>query len=173
MANYVIDGVLLLALLLTSLRVGTMYRELKRLRTYQRQYVEIFDETSRAADGIGAAVRSLGAEGQRTLQLLEARIAEARGLVAALERPAAAERPAAPSDDFGSYSPKSPMQRLERAFDVATFKNEILKITQDNRWRDFDGEGETAEPELQIQPPGRQLRMAPSVRTLRRAGGNG
>ena len=36
MMSHVVDGVLLLALLLTSLRVGAMYRELKRLRGYQK-----------------------------------------------------------------------------------------------------------------------------------------
>ena len=59
MMSYLVNAVLLLALLVTSLRVGAMYRELKRLRGYQSQYVEVFDETSRAANHIGDALRRI------------------------------------------------------------------------------------------------------------------
>ena len=93
MMSHVIDGVLLLALLLTSLRVGAMYRELKRLRGYQSQYVEVFGETSRAADHIGEAVRHSANEGRDVLERLEALMEEARELSApARSRGASVER---------------------------------------------------------------------------------
>ena len=65
---------LLVALAATSLRVGAMHRELRRLRGYQTQYVQVFGETSRAADSIGDALRQIGGEGREALQRLEAAI---------------------------------------------------------------------------------------------------
>jgi hypothetical protein len=92
MMSYVIDGVLLLALLLTSLRVGMMYRELKRLRLYQSQYLEVFGETSRAADHIGEAVRNLGTEAATSSNVLARASRTAGSLQAARSRDASLER---------------------------------------------------------------------------------
>ena len=139
MMSYVIDGVLLLALLLTSLRVGAMYRELKRLRGYQGQYVEVFGETSRAADHIGDAVRHLGKEGRDVLERLEALIEEAREPHApARSRGASAERgrahgESAQSDDVGTYSRRVRWAPRCGEADSLRFKNEILKFAGDNR----------------------------------------
>lgn len=175
MMSYLIDGVLLFALLLTSLRVGAMYRELKRLRGYQAEYVEIFGNTSRAADHIGDAIRHLSREGRAVLERLEGRIEEARDLARQLE--AATHSPAdtainAALEDIGTYSRWSIAPEAAEA-EVARFKNEILKFGGENRRSqdrrdDVMGEGS---PSLQL--PGRKFRMAPSVKTLRAAGGNG
>ena len=177
MTSYVIDGVLLLALLLTSLRVGAMYRELKRLRGYQDQYVEVFGETSRAADHIGEAVRHLGKEGRDVLERLGVMIEEGRELadrieVAALLRGEAATRDSAQSEDIGTYSRKATVGGAGGESDSLRFKNEILKFGSDNRRlqdRRDEAAGGTA-PSLQ---PSREFRLAPSVKTLRAAGGNG
>jgi hypothetical protein len=55
MTSYIVDCVLLAALLLTSIRVGTVYRELKRLRGHKTEYAEAFDQTSRALAEIDAS----------------------------------------------------------------------------------------------------------------------
>jgi hypothetical protein len=177
MTSYVIDAVLFVALLLTSLRVGAMYRELKRLRGYQIQYIEVFGQTSRAADTIGEAVRHLGGEGRDVLERLEAVIEEGRRLAARLEaaarprsEPASAE--ANRSDEVGTYSRRTVRPGADG--DPAAFKNEILKFGSDNR-RLEDRGAEAAEgttPPIQHHA-GREFRLAPSVKTLRAAGGTG
>jgi hypothetical protein len=177
MISYLIDGVLLLALLLTSLRVGAMYRELKRLRGYQAEYLEVIGDTSRAADHIGDAVRHFSREGRAILERLETRIEEARELTRQLE--AAARSPAETAirdalEDIGTYSRRSAAGDAAADADAAKFKNEILKFGGENRRsqeRRDDAEGEGA-PSPQL-PPGRKFRMAPSVKTLRTANGNG
>lgn len=176
MISYVIDGVLLLALLLTSLRVGAMYRELKRLRGYQAEYLEVIGDTSRAADHIGDAVRHLSKEGRAILERLEARMEEARELTQQLE--AAARSPVESAirdalEDIGTYSRRSVAGEGAADADTAKFKNEILKFGGENRRsqdRRDDAIGEGA-PSPQL--PGRKFRMAPSVKTLRAASGNG
>lgn len=170
MMTYAIDGILLVALLFTSLRVGAMYRELKRLRSYQREYVEVFGETSRAADSIGAAVKNLGDEGRSILERLEARIEEARALADLLERSGSARWANAATDDFGSYSPNGSARSSGPDAEAATFRNEILKLADDTRWRELDKDDSAARSGPQSEPSGRDIRMAPSVRTLRRAG---
>jgi len=176
MISYLIDGVLLLALLLTSLRVGAMYRELKRLRGYQSEYVEVFGRTSQAADNIGAAVRHLGKEGRDVLERLEVRMAEgrelARRLEAAVRSSGAAPRDTTQSDDAGTYSRRTVASATPES-DSLRFKNEILKFGGDNQRlpdRREEGAGMTPTPRPQ---PSREFRMAPSVKTVRAAGGNG
>jgi len=172
--SYVIDGVLLLALLLTSLRVGVMYRELKRLRLYQSQYVEVFGETSRAADHIGEAVRHLGKEGRDLLERLGASIEDGRELAKRLEAAARPSSDTATSEEFGSYSRRGLVSAALSEGDSARFKNEILKFGSDNRRlpdrRDEAALGTSASVYPQ---PSREFRMAPSVKTVRAAGGNG
>jgi predicted nucleic acid-binding Zn-ribbon protein len=173
MISYLIDGVLLLALLLTSLRVGVMYRELKRLRGYQAEYVEIFGNTSRAADHIGDAIRHLSREGRAILERLEARMEEARDLARQLEMATRAPVETAIRDaleDIGTYSRRANAGEAAADADAAKFKNEILKFGSENR-RSQDRRDEAESPSLQL--PGRKFRMAPSVKTLRTASGNG
>ena len=177
MMSHVIDGVLLLALLLTALRVGAMYRELKRLRGYQSQYVEVFGETSRAANHIGEAVRHLGGEGRDVLERLEAALEEARDLTLRLEAAAhpwseAAIRESAQSEDLGTYSRKGLVGAAGGEDDPVGFKNEILKFGGDNR-RLQDRRDEAAGGTTPSRQPSREFRLAPSVKTLRAASGNG
>jgi hypothetical protein len=173
MTSYVIDGILLLALLLTSLRVGAMYRELKRLRGYQAEYVEIFGNTSRAADDIGDAIRHLSREGRAVLERLETRMEQAREMMRQLE--AATRSPAdsainAALEDIGTYSRRSIAPESAEA-EVARFKNEILKFGSENRRSQDRRDDATGEGAASLQLPGRKFRMAPSVKTLRAAGG--
>ena len=134
MMSYVVDGVLLLALLVTSLRVGAMYRELKRLRGYQSQYVEVFDETSRAADHVADAVHHLGNEGRDMLVRLETLVEEARELSVRLEAAARPWSEAAQAEEAVCvYSPKTTRSTFGAEAETLRFKHEILNFAGDTR----------------------------------------
>jgi hypothetical protein len=102
MLSHIINGVLFVALVLTAVRVGAMYRELKRLRAMQEQYRSVFDRTTTALGSIRSAVGEINREGTRTLAALDARIGEARRLLLEIEMWAAvtdAVRPDAPGGE--------------------------------------------------------------------------
>jgi hypothetical protein len=64
MTSYLVDGVLLLALLATSLRMAAVHRELKRLRVLHAEFRHMSD---RLADGLGlvrAAVADMDRRGR-------------------------------------------------------------------------------------------------------------
>jgi hypothetical protein len=178
--SYLVDIVLLVALAATAIRVGAMHRELRRLRTYQTQYVQVFGETSRAADNIGDALRQIGGEGSEALRRLETAIGKATDLAKKLENfaRAAERRPAASEqDEIGIYSAKPPVNVAAEASAprpaTPAPRNEILKFASDSR-RPADQRSEAAaEPKFTPLQPDREIRLAPSVRTLRAAGGNG
>jgi hypothetical protein len=174
--SYLIDVVLLVALVLTSLRVGTMHRELRRLRGYQMQYVQVFGETSRAADNIGVAVRQIGGEGREVLQRLETAIDRAGALAKHLDGLARVAEPrtlAAQSDDIGPYSRRPATSVATVEADSPELRNEILKFAGDSR-RLLDRRTEVPpEPRFSPLQPDREIRLAPSVKTLRAAGGIG
>jgi hypothetical protein len=176
MITYIIDGILLLALVLTSLRVGSMHRELRRLKGYKAEYMQVFDETSRAVDNIDAAVRHIGQEGIEVLERLEAAIGKAGALSKRLEdmaRAAETRKREAASDDIGTYSRSIGNTSVETAGTTAS-RNEILRFAGDSRM--LPERGKDAAGEAGFTPllkPARTFRMAPSVKTLRAAGGNG
>jgi hypothetical protein len=91
MSSSLVDAILLIALVLTTLRVGAMYRELRRLRLHHDEYRRVFADTANALSGIQGAVRELNGEGRELLAALGERIDEARRLAAALERSAGVE----------------------------------------------------------------------------------
>lgn len=177
MIAHVIDAVLLIALILTSLRVGSTYRELKRLRGYQAQYLHVFDKTSRAVGDIDTAVRGLNEDGRDLLRLLDERIEEARGLAERLERLQQPERPSAATssggdiDDIGTYSPVGLAREVTRlksnppGRDLAT--TQAFWMADVRRPSIDDGSAGGAIGAAPI----RSFRMAPSVKTLRTANG--
>jgi hypothetical protein len=160
MITYAVDVVLLAALVLTSLRVGAMHRELRRLRSYQTQYVQVFGETSRAADAIGGALRAIGTEGRTVLERLEAAIGRGAALSRRLEDMASAADPhgmaAAAPDLAGAGAPDA--------------RNEILKFAADSRRLQERRPEPGADAGFSQLRPGREFRLAPGART---AGGNG
>jgi hypothetical protein len=85
MLSHITDAVLFAALILTSLRVGTMYRELKRLRGLHEQHHAVFDRTTAALGAIRGAVGEINRDGARVLEALDARIAEGRRLMIEME----------------------------------------------------------------------------------------
>ena len=85
MISYLVDGILLLALILTSIRVGAMYRELKRLRALEDGYRGAVDQTADALARMENAVREINGGGTQILNALEGRIDEARALIAKMD----------------------------------------------------------------------------------------
>lgn len=164
MMSTIVDAVLLAALLLTSLRVGSMYRELRKLRAYQSQYLRVFDETKAAVGEIEAAVGALNRDGREVLKRLGGRIDEARDLVARLEALTAEPSGRGASDDVGTYSrtglPGSATGAGSPRAQPRPFGVEIARAGTDL---------------VAVQPlqPARTFRLAPSVKTLRSAGGAG
>lgn len=91
MTSYLVDGILLLALVLTSIRVGAMYRELKRLRALQDGYRSAVGQGAEALARMENAVREINGGGAQILAALGARIDEARALMAEMDEFAGGE----------------------------------------------------------------------------------
>lgn len=85
MISWLIDGVLLSALVVTSWRTGRMVQELRRLRSEEAGFGKALADSDVAINRAAHAVVMLKSEGTKTLCDLEARIAEARLLVDRLE----------------------------------------------------------------------------------------
>ena len=115
MSIQLVDAVLLVALVLTSIRVGTMYRELKRLRAYHDEYRQIFEQTGEALGAVEKAVAQLHESGRETLVTLSERIEEARALTNVLD--ASLRKATAPrlSGDGSSVARAAPFGSLASA----------------------------------------------------------
>ncbi|MGQ7792586.1 hypothetical protein ACUN0C_09275 [Faunimonas sp. B44] len=85
MTSYLVEGVLLIALVVTSARVAAMYRELKRLRAHHEAYERVFEETRRALGGLERAIEDMNGRSGETLAALGERIDEGRAVVEALD----------------------------------------------------------------------------------------
>ncbi|MFD1695844.1 hypothetical protein [Roseibium aestuarii] len=85
MISAIVDGVLLLALLATTLRMLTMHRELKRLGSYHADYQRIFDQTALALDGIEVSIEEFNVKGTQVLNALGSRMNDARDLIAEID----------------------------------------------------------------------------------------
>lgn len=85
MTSYLIDLVLFTALVLTSWRTGSMYRELRRLRSEEASFQKGLKECDAAINRAAHAVVMLKSEGVATLQALETAISEARTLCEQLD----------------------------------------------------------------------------------------
>ncbi|WP_417669138.1 hypothetical protein [Roseibium sp.] len=85
MISALVDGVLLLALVVTSLKMIHMYRELKRLGSYHTDYQRIFDQTALALDGIEVSIQELNVRGSQVLNALGSRMDDARELIAEID----------------------------------------------------------------------------------------
>jgi hypothetical protein len=101
MISYVVDGVLLIALVLTSCLVAVMYRELRRQGDHRREYAEALAQASAALAGIDRAVQDIHSTGSEVLTALGTRVSEAQDLLLQLRSAQAAAPPklAAASDD--------------------------------------------------------------------------
>jgi hypothetical protein len=85
MTSYLVEAVLLLALLATTVRVTQMHRDLKKLRSDQAEFCSILGEAASAFDTIVRTVNDLNCDGTRLIQLLGVKIDEARQVMAAVD----------------------------------------------------------------------------------------
>jgi ABC-type transporter Mla subunit MlaD len=85
MISAIVDGVLLLALVATSLRMLTMHRELRRLGSYHADYQRIFDQTALALDGIEVSIQEINVKSAQLLNALGSRMDDARELIAEID----------------------------------------------------------------------------------------
>ncbi|WP_182084933.1 hypothetical protein [Aureimonas sp. ME7] len=106
MTSWLIDFVLIGALLITSLRTGSMYKELKRLRSEEVGFKKALEDADASINRAANAVVLLKSEGVRTLRALEERSAEAQELAERLdilldayERARVAPTPVTPDND--------------------------------------------------------------------------
>ncbi|EAU40834.1 hypothetical protein FP2506_18139 [Fulvimarina pelagi HTCC2506] len=72
MASYLIDLVLMVALVVTALRSGRMYNELKSLRESERGLAAALEQSEASLNKAAEAVIALKYEGVSTLRALEA-----------------------------------------------------------------------------------------------------
>ncbi|WP_416355085.1 hypothetical protein ACLNGM_11905 [Aureimonas phyllosphaerae] len=85
MTSWLIDAILVAALLVTSWRTGSMYKELKRLRSEETGFRQALEDADASINRAANAVVLLKSEGVRTLRALEERAAEAQELVERLD----------------------------------------------------------------------------------------
>ncbi|HEY0329371.1 MAG TPA: hypothetical protein VGC77_09750 [Rhodopseudomonas sp.] len=78
MASYLVDVVLLAALLFTSVRVTKMHRELVRLRNDQGDFATVLGKTTDAVDDMVLMVREFSADGRQLVNVLGDKIEQAR-----------------------------------------------------------------------------------------------
>jgi hypothetical protein len=78
MVSYLVNLILLTALLFTSIRVTKMHRELVRLRTDQGDFAFVLGKTNESVDGMVTMVREFSADGQHLVHALGDKIEEAR-----------------------------------------------------------------------------------------------
>ncbi len=86
MIFYLGEAVLFVALLLTSLQVLRMRRELQRMRAYHAEFQQVFGKTETALSTIQATIRELHASGRDVVEELGQRIDAGRRLAGELKR---------------------------------------------------------------------------------------
>ncbi|MCB5177721.1 hypothetical protein [Microvirga lenta] len=85
MMSSLVNAVLFIALVMTSVCVLLMYRKLKSFEAHQSEYKRAFSQTSEALKAAGNAVQTFSSEGRGVLSALESKIEEARSVIAELE----------------------------------------------------------------------------------------
>ena len=85
MASYLVDAILLAALLFTSIRVTKMHRELVRLRSDQGDFGSVLGKTTEAVDQMVLMVREFSADGKQLVNVLGEKIDEARKAIVEIE----------------------------------------------------------------------------------------
>jgi hypothetical protein len=86
MTSYLLDAVLLGALILSSYRLAIIHRDIKRFRRHQNGYERALNKTSEALVDVGRAIQAINAEGVAMVKTLSIRIDEARELHISLEK---------------------------------------------------------------------------------------
>ncbi len=92
MASYLVDLILLAALLVTTIRVTRMHRELVHLRASQGDFAFILGKTTETIDDMVLMVREFSADGKQLVNVLGSKIDEARKAIIDIETRADASR---------------------------------------------------------------------------------
>jgi hypothetical protein len=92
MASYLVDLILLSALLFTSIRVTKMHRELVRLRADQGDFTFVLGKTTDTVDNMVVMVREFSADGKQLVNVLGDKIEEARKAIMDIEAQSDASR---------------------------------------------------------------------------------
>ena len=85
MASYLVDLILLAALLVTTIRVTRMHRELVHLRASQGDFAFILGKTTETVDDMVLMVREFSADGKQLVNILGSKIEEARKAIIDIE----------------------------------------------------------------------------------------
>jgi hypothetical protein len=85
MASYLVDLILLAALLVTTIRVTRMHRELVHLRASQGDFAFILGKTTETMDDMVLMVREFSADGKQLVNVLGSKIEEARKAIIDIE----------------------------------------------------------------------------------------
>jgi hypothetical protein len=85
MASYLVDLILLAALLVTTVRVTKMHRELVHLRASQGDFAFILGKTTETVDDMVLMVREFSADGKQLVNILGSKIEEARKAIIDIE----------------------------------------------------------------------------------------
>jgi len=78
MVYYLVDLILVLALLFTSIRVTQMRRQLVRLRAEQADFALVLSKTTEAVDDMALMMRDFSDDGKQLVTALGDKIEEAR-----------------------------------------------------------------------------------------------
>lgn len=101
MTSFLIDALLLAALVATSVCVVLMHLRLRRLDRFHAEYERAFVQTAGALDAAREAVTALNVDGRVMVVALGNRIDEAKAVIAALEAQRSGAAPqAGPVADF-------------------------------------------------------------------------
>ncbi len=84
--SYLVDAILLAALILSSYRMAIIHRDIKRFRRHQNGYERALSKTSEALVDVGRAIQAINVEGVATVNALSLRIDEGYALLAQLEK---------------------------------------------------------------------------------------
>ncbi|PKR90699.1 hypothetical protein CXZ10_04895 [Pleomorphomonas diazotrophica] len=96
MTSFLVESILLIALIGTIAGLLVFRRELRELKSHQATYASSLDETGVALMTVGNAIREINMQGLTTLQNLIVEIERARSMLDELEK-AAGLAPAEPT----------------------------------------------------------------------------
>ena len=85
MTSSLVESILFIALLVTSVSVLQMYRELRKLRSDQAMFQASMAEASRMFDALEGTLQDVRRDGLQIVEKLEERIDEGRALINQLE----------------------------------------------------------------------------------------
>nr|WP_321454759.1 hypothetical protein [uncultured Cohaesibacter sp.] len=86
MISYLADGILMIALIVTSVWVMKMNQRLQKLRDNHYEFRRIMEQTNLALEGIEVSIDEINVRGQQVLNALGKRIDEARDIVTDIDK---------------------------------------------------------------------------------------